>query len=526
MPIPVKRARRKALRLSLSVLVGVMPIVLGLLILYWQAERSLQETSEQAAGNAVRQFERMLDNAALAARKVMPVAGRSCPEAELALREQVATMPFVRSVNLTRDNTIYCTSLFGGFDEPVRIENYVDGRLWLMPGNQVTPDAALLVLRDSDGKRGVLAAIDGRYLSYVLDLVDRRSRQVLVVGPNWLDAEGRTHRDAPPTYEVAAVSLASQRYPLRVLSGFPEGEEWRSIRSQNPAMFGLLLFFGLLAGTLCYWLSRRVASPSSELRRALEANEFIPYYQPLSPGQGGRWIGVEVLMRWRHPREGLIRPDLFIPFAERSGLIVPMTRALMRQVAEDLGGHAGKLEPGFHIGFNISATHCHELALVDDCRELLAAFPPGHITLVLELTERELIESSEVTDRLFDELYALGVKIAIDDFGTGHSSLAYLRKFQVDCLKIDQSFVARIGIDTLSGHILDSIVELSAKLDLDIVAEGVETPEQRDYLAARGVDYLQGYLIGRPMPLESLLSSLTVQEGQDASVVALPADRG
>lgn len=153
-----------------------------------------------------------------------------------------------------------------------------------------------------------------------------------------------------------------------------------------------------------------------------------------------------------------------------------MTRALMRQVAEDLGGHAGKLEPGFHIGFNISATHCHELALVDDCRELLAAFPPGHITLVLELTERELIESSEVTDRLFDELHALGVKIAIDDFGTGHSSLAYLRKFQVDCLKIDQSFVARIGIDTLSGHILDSIVELSAKLDLDIVAEGVETP--------------------------------------------------
>lgn len=408
MPIPVKRARRKALRLSLSVLVGVMPIVLGLLILYWQAERSLQETSEQAAGNAVRQFEQMLDNAALAARKVMPVAGRPCHEAELALREQVATMPFVRSVNLTRDNTIYCTSLFGGFDEPVRIENYVDGRLWLMPGNQVTPDAALLVLRDSDDRRGVVSAIDGRYLSYVLDLVDRHSRQVLVVGRNWLDAEGRTHSDAPPVYEVAAEELASQRYPLRVLSGFPEGEEWRSIRSQNPAMFGLLLFFGLLAGTLCYWLSRRVVSPSSELRRALEANEFIPYYQPLSPGQGGSWIGVEVLMRWRHPREGLIRPDLFIPFAERSGLIVPMTRALMRQVAEDLGGHAGKLEPGFHIGFNISATHCHELALVDDCRELLAAFPPGHITLVLELTERELIESSEVTDRLFDELHALG----------------------------------------------------------------------------------------------------------------------
>lgn len=526
MPIPVKRARRKALRLSLSVLVGVMPIVLGLLILYWQAERSLQETSEQAAGNAVRQFERMLDNAALAARKVMPVAGRPCPEAGLALREQVAIMPFVRSVNLTRDNTIYCTSLFGGFDEPVRIENYVDGRLLLMPGNQVTPDAALLVLRDFDGKRGVLAAIDGRYLSYVLDLVDRRSRQVLVVGPNWLDAEGRTHRDAPPTYEVAAVSLASQRYPLRVLSGFPEGEEWRSIRSQNPAMFGLLLFFGLLAGTLCYWLSRRVASPSSELRRALEANEFIPYYQPLSPGQGGRWIGVEVLMRWRHPREGLIRPDLFIPFAERSGLIVPMTRALMRQVAEDLGGHAGKLEPGFHIGFNISATHCHDLALVDDCRELLAAFPPGHITLVLE-PDRARADRVERSHRPPVR------RIAYPGSEDRHRRFRH-RTFQPglpaqvpgglpeDRPELRRPHRHRYSFRAYSRQHRRAVRQ--ARPGYRRRRRG--DPEQRDYLAARGVDYLQGYLIGRPMPLESLLSSLTVQEGQGASVVALPADRG
>lgn len=226
MPIPVKRARRKALRLSLSVLVGVMPIVLGLLILYWQAERSLQETSEQAAGNAVRQFERMLDNAALAARKVMPVAGRPCPEAELALREQVAIMPFVRSVNLTRDNTIYCTSLFGGFDEPVRIENYVDGRLLLMPGNQVTPDAALLVLRDSDGKRGVLAAIDGRYLSYVLtSSTDVAARCWWSVPIGWMPRAALTATRRPPMRSPPYRSLRSVircvccRASLRARSG-------------------------------------------------------------------------------------------------------------------------------------------------------------------------------------------------------------------------------------------------------------------------------------------------------------------
>jgi EAL domain-containing protein (putative c-di-GMP-specific phosphodiesterase class I) len=128
--------------------------------------------------------------------------------------------------------------------------------------------------------------------------------------------------------------------------------------------------------------------------------------------------------------------------------------------------------------------------------------------LVLELTERELINPTDITRRLFDALHELGVMIAIDDFGTGHSSLAYLRNFNVDYLKIDQSFVAMIGVDALSRHILDSIIELSGKLDLGIVAEGVETIEQCEYLAAQGVDFLQGYLFGRPLPCDEFIKSL------------------
>jgi len=130
------------------------------------------------------------------------------------------------------------------------------------------------------------------------------------------------------------------------------------------------------------------------------------------------------------------------------------------------------------------------------------------VILVLELTERELIEPTATTHQLFAALHELGVMIAIDDFGTGHSSLGYLRQFNVDYLKIDQSFVAMIGADALSLHILDSIIELSAKLDLGIVAEGIETAEQRDYLAAKGVDFLQGYLFGRPMPSAEFVAAL------------------
>lgn len=182
---------------------------------------------------------------------------------------------------------------------------------------------------------------------------------------------------------------------------------------------------------------------------------------------------------------------------------------MLRQTAAQLAPHAGRFTPGFHIGVNITASHCQDLDLVQDCREFLAAFAPGQVTLVLELTERELIQPTDTTARLFDALHQLGVMIAIDDFGTGHSSLGYLRNFNVDYLKIDQSFVAMIGADALSRHILDSIIELSGKLDLGIVAEGVETAEQCEYLAAQGVDFLQGYLFGRPLPCEEFIKSLS-----------------
>jgi EAL domain-containing protein (putative c-di-GMP-specific phosphodiesterase class I) len=308
---------------------------------------------------------------------------------------------------------------------------------------------------------------------------------------------------------VAQTTLDSSRYAFTVTAGFPEGETWRYMLAQYPPLFSLLIFFGVVSGLIGHVLQKRSTSPSVEMQRALEAAEFIPYFQPVVHGDNKRWSGAEVLMRWNHPKEGLVRPDLFIPFAEHSGLIVPMTRSLMQQTAHLLGPLSGAFDEPFHVGINITARHCKDLQLVEDCREFLACFAQGSVSLVLELTERELIEPTPITHQLFEELHALGVMIAIDDFGTGHSSLGYLRQFNVDFLKIDQSFVAMIGADALSRHILDSIIELSVKLDLGIVAEGVETEEQSDYLTAHGVNYLQGYLFGRPMPGEQFIKILT-----------------
>jgi EAL domain-containing protein (putative c-di-GMP-specific phosphodiesterase class I) len=186
---------------------------------------------------------------------------------------------------------------------------------------------------------------------------------------------------------------------------------------------------------------------------------------------------------------------------------------MMLHTAQNLAPYTALLEDGFHIGINITADHCRDLSLLDDCQTFLQHFPPGRVRLTLELTERKLIEATPVALELFAKLHDMGVMIALDDFGTGQSSLNYLRQFKVDYLKIDQSFVAMIGGDALSQHILDSIIELSAKLGLGIVAEGVETEVQRDYLARSGVDFQQGYLFGRPMPASDFLKALAAQPG-------------
>lgn len=508
MPLKAK-TRSRSTKVAVTLISGLLPVLLGAAILYMQAGHALKQSTEQTAEEAIRQFDLMLDNTAQAARELLPLAGQSCGDVNLSLREQVTRRPFVRSTNLAWDNNLYCSSLFGDYQEKVKPGDYTQGALWLMNGNAVTPDTAVLVYRLSEGKKGALATVDGYHLSNILRLIGRKTVLLLQVGPDWMSADGKVHRDAAPELPVAQSRLTSGRYAYAVQAGFPEGETWRYMSSEYPPLFSLLIFFGVIAGSLGHFLQKRSSAPTQEMQRALEAAEFIPYFQPVVHGDSKSWSGAEVLMRWKHPKEGLVRPDLFIPFAEHSGLIVPMTRSLMRQTAALLAPQSARFNKPFHIGINITASHCQDLELIKDCREFLNAFEPGSIYLVLELTERELIEPTAITLQLFEQLRELGVKIAIDDFGTGHSSLGYLRQFNVDFLKIDQSFVAMIGIDTLSSHILDSIIELAVKLDLALVAEGVETREQSDYLSVHQVNFLQGYLFGKPMPGAEFISALS-----------------
>lgn len=524
MPLTAKRRSVFSWRTLSPLMVGMVPVVSGLVIMHWQIEREMKASSHTTTQQVLGHIEHILDNLSSAADSLLAHTDVPCEQAQLLLRTQVTRNAFVRSTNLFRHNSIYCTSLFGAFDEPVNPADYVDGKLWLMDGNSVTPGHPLLVYRASQGDHGAISTVDGDHLLTALRLIGADEALYIRVGDAWMGKDGIVHHGQPPVADHANVQLASTRYPLSVQGGYSAAEQSRLWRSHYPALLGMLLVLGVIAGLVSHWQVRRANSPRAELRRALEADEFLPYFQPVVRKGDYRWAGVEVLMRWNHPQEGLVRPDLFIPYAEHSGQIVAMTRALMMHTAQALAPYATLLEDGFHVGINITADHCRDLTLLEDCRTFLQHFPPGRVVLTLELTERKLIEPTPVALELFEKLDAMGVKIALDDFGTGQSSLNYLLQFKVDYLKIDQRFVAMIGADALSVHILETIIELSAKLGLGIVAEGVETETQRDYLASHGVDYQQGYLFARPMPAQQFLEALATRPGASRLPQAAPPE--
>ncbi|WP_421198493.1 EAL domain-containing protein [Aeromonas enteropelogenes] len=521
MTLPNLDFSRPWLRLGCTLLLFGLPFSLGLWMLYNSHIQTLERQSEESAKQAVSLMETMLSHAEEANQAILPLLGKSCERALFALRQQVALVPFVRTVNLAGEEEAYCNSLFGPIRWPDRQENYIDGRLRLVSGSQVRADHPLLILRDNKEQGAAVSTIDGDYLRFMLVISGRPCKLLLHVGSQWLDDEGVLSDKEVALPTLASHETPSARYPLSIYAGHEISSLWLSLWQEKR--WGALLLAGisLTFALLIWWLLGRPRSPVSELERALRNKEFVPYLQPLVASDGERVMGAEVLMRWQHPTAGLIRPDLFIPQAEASGLIVPMTTLIMEEVARELGMERQQVPHGFHISFNISAAHCREAGLLAECRRFLAHFAPGQVVLVLELTERELLVADPQTLSLFRRLNELGVRLAIDDFGTGHSSLRYLQQFQVDYLKIDKSFISRIGTESLSEHIVDNVIDLGSRLGLSLVAEGVEHPAQAQYLKTKGVTYQQGYLFGRPIPLGQFRAELNQNVADPRSIAAV-----
>ncbi|MEI4273557.1 bifunctional diguanylate cyclase/phosphodiesterase [Klenkia sp. LSe6-5] len=244
------------------------------------------------------------------------------------------------------------------------------------------------------------------------------------------------------------------------------------------------------------------ASLAEDLTVALAAGDQLHvHYQPVVTLPGGDVHGYEALVRWQHPTRGPVAPLQFVPIAEQTGTVVALGAWVLRRATRDAAaGLAGQPGPS-RVAVNVSAVQLADAGFVQSVRDALADSGLPARRLVLEVTESLLADDLDTASARLQELRDLGVRIAIDDFGTGYSSLSYLRRLPVDVVKVDRSFVADLARGGAATTLVASVVELARSLALDVVAEGVETPEQLATLVELGCTYAQGYLLGRPAPL-------------------------
>jgi diguanylate cyclase (GGDEF)-like protein/PAS domain S-box-containing protein len=240
-------------------------------------------------------------------------------------------------------------------------------------------------------------------------------------------------------------------------------------------------------------------SLEGSLRRALERKEFLLHYQPKVNLETGEITGVEALIRWRQPDRGLVPPSQFVPIAEDCGLIIQIGSWVLREACRQARAWQDAGLPPVPITVNVSAVEFRDKGFVESVRRTLSETGLEARYLGLELTEGVLMEDAESTASVLQELKAMGVHLAVDDFGTGYSSLSYLRQFPIDVLKIDQSFVHQITSDPDDSSIVSAIINMGKSLKHLVVAEGIETQEQRAYLQAQRCAEGQGYLFSRPL---------------------------
>jgi EAL domain-containing protein (putative c-di-GMP-specific phosphodiesterase class I) len=222
-------------------------------------------------------------------------------------------------------------------------------------------------------------------------------------------------------------------------------------------------------------------------------------------------VGAEALIRWHHPQQGMIYPSLFIPIAEQTGFIIPMTEWIIKKVIQDWATLYTQ-SCHLYISINISPSHLDTGDVKNLIQSLQDVNNRSNANIVFEITENKLVENwATAAQDVIARLKQRGIRFAIDDFGTGYSNISYLQMFDADYLKLDQVFIKKLDQDQISRQIIDSLIDLSNKLGLATIAEGIETEAQLDYLVDQGVRYGQGWLFSRPLPLEDFQNFLRLQ---------------
>lgn len=435
----------------------------------------------------------MLNDARLATTEASSLLGKICDfNVEKDLNMIPGRYMHIYSINFLRDQHITCSSLLANKHADVHDILPPEKLLWMSHAVS-SPDIEVISLITPFAQGKIYVASDLRFLRSIMgdDLVIQVSGKTITAAGLVTDA-----LKAPRFRDFESLPTQSPLYTM----GWKAQSFNTLIRNTLCAWQDVtfILLMSAVMAVVTWLLATRRHSLYAQLANAIRQRQIHPHYQPLICAQTNRVSGAEVLARWQHDELGFVAPDVFIPVAESTGLIIELTESLLEQVVDDLEQNIALFPPGFKLNLNISYSHVIDGSFnlfVDYWAPIFAALG---VTLVFEITERENIDMSDDIVEKVVHLKRSGIKIALDDFGTGFSNLAFIANLNPDSIKIDRMFIRQISQD-VATPLIECVIDMAKRMNILTTAEGVEHDYQVEYLRANQIDCLQGYFFSKPL---------------------------
>jgi len=496
---------------ALLALVGVtLPLVAAYQLAKQRAVSTEQRNLQQLARKALARAQQSLSDANRVLREIQETKLTPCSEAHIQLmRTLTLRNRNIDDIGFFKNEQLACTSAGAAQPGITRSkDDYVtaDGiGVSLDIATQLSPNTKMVgmalgsykllihpmrfadVLSEQEVDLAI-ALRDGRLLGSLREPLPENVRALLQSGF---------------TDETVLYALEHDEF-LTALAAKPPDQVLEPLRREMQLLLPLGAAIAMLVVSVVVWGLRRRLSLLGELKMAVARREFVVHYQPLIELSTGRCIGSEALVRWKRSDGSMVRPDMFIPLAEESGLILPITDQVINTVVREMR-QALVNDHDLHIAINLSAQDIRSGRVLPVLAQELEDSGIAPQQIWLEATERGLMDCNAAKSTI-DQARAAGHAVAIDDFGTGYSSLSYLQNFALDALKIDKSFIDSIEADAATSSVTPHIIEMAKSLGLQVVAEGVETQGQADYLLARGVEFAQGWLFAKAMPASEFIA--------------------